>query len=49
MDSAIWKQSQRTGFPYSMTLNQVIFLSILTPAIFFVIPTGSYDLNYCTL
>jgi hypothetical protein len=32
-----------------MTLNQVILLSSLTPAIFFVIPTGNYDLNYSTL
>ena len=46
MDPEIWKKSQRTTFPFTLTLNQVIGLSALTPVIFYVVPTTTSEINW---
>jgi hypothetical protein len=40
MDPQVWKESQRTTFPFTMTLNQVVGLSALTPVIIYLVPTS---------
>lgn len=49
MDAQVWKESQRTGFPFTLTLNQVISMAALTPVVFYSVPTTTSKINWPTL
>ena len=41
MDPEIWKKSQRHSFPFNMSLNRVVGLSVLLPVSLLVLPFGT--------
>lgn len=49
MDPQVWKASQRTTFPYNLSLTSVVALSACTPVVVFMMPSSQTAINWSTV